>query len=224
MAETVEHRDIMIYAILAAQALLKDRPGAYVSGNDFLYYEKDNPRKNVSPDCYVVFGVDTKPKHERNNFKTWLENDQLPVFVLETTSKSTRREDVEIKAPLYESLGVREYIRFDPTGDYLNPCLQGSHLVEGVYVPMEMIDGRLTSEVLNAFLVVEGRELRFIDRRTGMTIATAKEDREGREFEKRRADAEAEARTTAEQEIARLRAALEAALAGQSRGNAGADE
>ena len=48
-------------------------------------------------------------------------------FVLEITSKWTRRED-EGKKKLYEDLGVREYWQFDPTGHYLEPILKGREL------------------------------------------------------------------------------------------------
>ena len=35
----------------------KDIPGARVNGDTFIYYVEGNPRRSVSPDCYVVFGL-----------------------------------------------------------------------------------------------------------------------------------------------------------------------
>lgn len=52
---------------------------------------------------------------------------------MEITSKSTKNEDQEIKPKIYAALGVREYFQYDPTGDYLNPRLQGARLAEGNY-------------------------------------------------------------------------------------------
>lgn len=238
MAETPEHRDIMLPCIDAARVLLQQkRPRTYVSGNDFIYYEAGT-QKRVSPDCYVVLDVDDKPTFQRRTFKTWEEGDKLPAFVLEITSKKTRKEDVTIKAPLYEQvLHIGEYFRFDPTGDYLKPRLQGGRLENGAYVPLELVDNRLYSEVLDAFLVIEGRFLRLVNAQTGEVILTGQE-RHGKlletqallQEEARRAElAEAEAQTEAQRaqaeaqradeataEVARLRAQLDAFLRQQT--------
>ena len=32
-------------------------PGARVNGDTFIYYVEGDPRRSVSPDCYVVFGL-----------------------------------------------------------------------------------------------------------------------------------------------------------------------
>ena len=71
------------------------------------------------------FGVPKLP--ERRSWQTWLEG-KGPDFVLEITSKSTKREDEVRKKKLYEELGVKEYWQFDPTGDYLDPILKGENL------------------------------------------------------------------------------------------------
>ena len=52
---------------------------------------------------------------------------------------------------------------FDPTEDYLTPPLQGFRLVDGEYLPIEPVDGRLPSEVLGLHLEQDGRELRLYD-------------------------------------------------------------
>ena len=41
----------------ALEVHFSDVENALVSGNTFLYYVEGNPRRNVSPDCYVVFGL-----------------------------------------------------------------------------------------------------------------------------------------------------------------------
>ena len=35
----------------------RDIPGARVNGDTFIYYVEGDPRRSVSPDCYVVFGL-----------------------------------------------------------------------------------------------------------------------------------------------------------------------
>ena len=82
--------------------------------------------------------------------------------MVELTSKTTRREDQVMKHGLYRDvLRIREYFQFDPTEDYLNPPLQGFRLVEGEYVPITPVDGRLPSEVLGLHLEQDGQELRL---------------------------------------------------------------
>lgn len=227
MAETDQHAELMIYFKEALRHHYADRPDVYVSGNNFIYYEEGNPKARISPDCYVVFGAGMRL---RNSFMTWREGNLLPAVVFEFTSRSTRREDTHTKRPLYESaLRVPEYFLFDPTGDYLRPRLQGFRLgAEGRYVALEAADGRLHSEQLNLDLVPEGTTLRLFDPARGEFLPTMAELAQRAEAEARRAEVEAqradvlaqriqtetEARRAAEEEVARLRAELEA-LRGQ---------
>src|SRR5262245_27078437 len=200
MGETDKHRDLTTYGVEALKFRFADRPEVYVSGNNFLYWEEGNPRKSVSPDCYVVFGVGMR---QRDCYKAWEEGGRLPDVVIEFTSKKTKKEDTDTKRPLYEQvLKVPEYFLFDPTGDYLTPRLQGFRLVEGEYVPLEAVDNRLFSEQLGLELVQDGENLYFYDPERGERLLTPLE-------QARRAEEEAAARATAEAENARLRAELE---------------
>ena len=124
MAEDTLHRKLMVYGCEALEFFLANRPDAYVSGNDFVYYEEGNAQARVSPDCYVVIGV---AKHYRPSYKVWEENGVAPAVVFEFTSKKTRREDVSIKRPLYEQvLRVQEYFQFDPTAITSSPACRDS--------------------------------------------------------------------------------------------------
>lgn len=137
MAETDLHRELMYHIIHTLQAFLADTL-AYVSGNLLVYYEKDNPRRSVAPDCFVVFGVEQR---RRRTYKIW-EEGRGPDVVFEVTSGSTRREDMVDKMGLYARLGVREYFLYDPTSDYLPQPLMGYGLnAENVYQPMEADSG-----------------------------------------------------------------------------------
>jgi Uma2 family endonuclease len=208
MAETDKHRDLMMYAIEALKVLYADRPEVYVSGNNFLYWQEGDPKKCVSPDCYVIFGVGMR---QRDSYKAWEEGGKLPNVVFEFTSRTTRQEDADVKRPLYEgSLKVSEYFLFDPTGDYLRPRLQGYRLEGGRYVALEASGGRLVSTQLGLELVQDGEELYFYDPVRGERLLSAVQLAQRAERETQRAEREASARHAAEAENARLRAELEA--------------
>jgi Uma2 family endonuclease len=202
MGETDKHRDLMMYTIEALKTRYAAQPNVYVSGNNFVYWEEGNPKARISPDVYVVFGV---PMRQRDLYKAWEEGGRLPDVVFEFTSKKTRHEDRRKKLPLYEqTLRVKEYFQFDPTGDYLRPRLQGFRLVDDRYVSLEIRDSRLHSEQLGLDLVQDGERLRLFDPQREEWLLTP--------LEQARRAAEAEA------EVARLRAQL-AALRGRPETN-----
>ena len=202
MAETEIHRRLMTELIATLQAFYADEPLVHVSGNLLLCYEEGNRRKHVSPDVFVVRGVD---KHERENYLLW-EEGHAPRFVIELTSSSTRREDTNTKFELYRDvLKVREFFLFDPNGDYLTPSMQGWRLRGGVYHPIRPVEGRLPSLTTGLHLEREGTQLRLWNPATNAWLPTPHEalDREAlaRQAETR-ARQEAE-RATATAEIAR---------------------
>jgi Uma2 family endonuclease len=152
MAETDIHIDQIIDLRKALQAYYRDEPEVYVSGNIFIYYLENDTREQVSPDLFVVKGVQ---KHRRRYYQVWVEG-KAPDFVLEVNSKSTKKEDINYKYELYEQiLKVPEYFLFDPTGKYLHPPVLGYRLASGRYSPIEEIGGRLHSEELGLEFQVE---------------------------------------------------------------------
>ena len=198
MAEDELRLDQMNYTIPALRYRFRSRPDVYVAGNNFLYYQKDNPQARVSPDCYVAFGV--AAKGHRRFYKVWEENDIAPAVVFEFTSKKTKKDDVTIKKPLYEQvLRVQEYFQFDPSGDYLKPRLQGQRLQNGVYQPIALMDNRMVSEQLGLELVIEGETLRFYDPLRRKWLRTYEE-----------AETDALRVEAMEAELARMRAEMEA--------------
>ena len=90
----------------------KNVPGAHVNGNTFIYYVEGNPRRLVSPDCYVAFNLSESAKHSLsieayNTYLLW-EVGKAPDFVLEIASESTARTDLGRKRDLYAEIGVPE--------------------------------------------------------------------------------------------------------------------
>ncbi len=216
MAETDHQRTPLTYAVEALRHHFRDRADVYVSGNLFIYYREGDPQAVVAPDVFVVLGAHSA---DRSIYRLWKEP-KSPDFVLEITSRSTRREDQVSKRELYRSLGVREYWQFDPTDDYLEPPLQGLELVAGDYRPLparELSDGtrQAASAVLGLELRLSERGLRFHDPRTGRDLPNLAEaeSRLARETEARRRETEArkreaEARKAAEARVAELEARL----------------
>ncbi len=168
MAESDFQRKPLTYAVEALDLYFRAHPQVYVSGNLLLYYEEGNPRASTAPDVFVVVGA---PKHDRRSYRLWQEP-KAPDFILEITSHSTWRKDVEDNPPLYARLGVQEYFQYDPTRDYLVPPLQGQTLVGPHYQPVPghtRADGTLVlrSAVLGLELHLRGGTLRFFDPATG---------------------------------------------------------
>jgi Uma2 family endonuclease len=167
MGETPRHVKNMRYVIEPLEIWFAPDPSAFVAGNMFVYYEQGNNRRHVSPDIFVALGIlkETEPPRER--YLLWQEG-KGPDTIIELTSASTRDEDLEHKRDLYRDvLRVREYFLFDPNDEYLDPPLQGHRLVNGVYQPIEPVNGRLPSEVLRLHLEADGELLRFWNPITG---------------------------------------------------------
>jgi len=183
MAETDWHRDLMVALIAMLKMWYAKARRVYVSGNLLLYYVPGNKRKHVSPDVFVVRGVS---KRKRLYYLLWLEG-KSPEMIIELTSKSTRKEDLDTKFKLYRDvLKVQEYFMFDPFAEYLNPPLRGYRLIQGEYVPIEAIAGRLPSEVTGLHLERDGTMLRLYDPSTAQRLPTLEEAKAQLEAENER--------------------------------------
>lgn len=161
MAETDLHRELMVDLIEALKVYYADQDDVYVSGNILMYYEKGNKRKHLSPDVLVTLGI---AKHLRDYYLVWLEG-KAPDVVFEITSSSTRNEDLVKKKNIYARLGVKEYVLFDPYGDYLDPRLRLYRLQQGEYLPV--VGDPLVLQTLPLQLVVHDDTLRLRDCSTG---------------------------------------------------------
>jgi len=74
MAESDQARKYLTYSTEVLSIYFQNCPDIYVSGNLFIYYEDGNPKKVISPDVFVVFGV---AKGDRRSDKTWEEGGRL---------------------------------------------------------------------------------------------------------------------------------------------------
>jgi Uma2 family endonuclease len=197
MPEGDKQRQNLSYTTEALKVWFELQEDVYVSGNLFIYYEESNPDKKIAPDTFVVFG---SYKADRTSYKLWLENNRVPDFVLEITSKGTVSKDRDNNPLLYRTLGVKEYFQYDPTGEYLKPnSLQGVRLERGNYVEIAarvLPDGVLSlhSETLGLDLhLYPDRRFRFYDPKSNQMLRSHQEAERERSLEQ-------QARLQAEQE------------------------
>ncbi len=157
------------------------------------------------PDLLVAF--DAAPElYEANNGYIVSFQGKPPDLALEIASRHTGHIDVGVKVDFYAGLGVREYWRFDETGEFHGTRLAGDRLVNGQYQPItvdELLGGELRgySEVLGLRFCWRQGKLDWYDPDAGDYIPSL-------ESERQRADAERELRRQAEERIRRLEAEL----------------
>lgn len=206
MAESDLHRD-WIFCVIERLKRFYAGQRVYVSGNLLIYYEEGNLKKCVAPDTFVVKDCEMR---QRRIFKIWEER-RIPNWLLETTSKKTRREDRGKKKVIYALLGVPEYYLYDPQTEWLDPPLQGFTLVDGTYQPIPPdATGGIPSEELGITFRIEDGRLEMYQTATGKRLldhseAAAEAQELARAAQEKAAEAEA-ARKALEEELARLRA------------------
>ena len=79
------------------------------------------------PDLLVAFGVDPK-EYRRRNAYVISDQGKPPDLVMEIASRGTGRADVTEKRDDYAALGIREYWRFDETGEFHGTRLAGGQI------------------------------------------------------------------------------------------------
>ena len=138
LPEGMHQNPTLLYAALALIYRLRELPGVFVDFNTFVYYDRTNRNRRVSPDLYVALGVDTDAIRERHGYLIW-EVGKPPDFVLEIASESTANYDGAGKRELYANIGIGEYWRYDSTGgDFYGFPLLGERLVNGEYQPFDV--------------------------------------------------------------------------------------
>ena len=202
MAETDVHRDLMTDSIETLKHHYRNEDDVYVSGNLFMYYVEGDPRRCVSPDVFVVFGVEKK---RRRTYLTW-EEGRTPDFVLEVASPKTFSNDMKEKKVLYASvLAVKEYYIYDPLGQIV-PSFIGFRLIDGAYQEIDFVHNRLPSAVLGLELGERDGDLRLYNPDTSQWLQTPSERAEDAEA---RAQLATNACQNAEAELAKALAEIE---------------
>lgn len=208
MAASDEHRRVLTNLLRLLETFFARTPDTYVSGDILMYYVEGDPRKVVSPDVLVTFGIGQK---RRKTYRVWQEG-KCPDFVLELSSQTTYRNDLAEKMELYAMLGIPEYFLVDIEGLYLPTPLMGFRLVDGVYDPiLPGREGEVHASVLGLDFHLRLEDIQLYDSARDQWLQLPEEAAEARaEQEASRAE-QAEAR--AEQETTRAEAAESAAAA-----------
>ncbi len=193
---------------------------ARVSGNQFWYFAKGDPRRCRAPDVYVVDGV-APAEPDRASWFTW-EGDR-PAFALEVVSAKWQKDYDEAPRD-YEAMRADEVVVFDPGArprSQRRVRWQVFRRVRGRGFVRVFAGGgdRVECRALGAWirLVDDGDHPRLRvatgphgDDLLPTDTERADAERERADAERERADAERVAREAAEAELARLRATLAA--------------
>ena len=201
LSESTAHDDVLSDFRNAAIALVFDQGDAMVQRNLLILFEEGNPRAAVEPDVTVSLGVG---RHPRNSYKLWVEG-KPPDLAIEGVSEKTWRRDIDVKPALYRDLGVTEFWQVDPLGRLSTP-IAGYRLDQDVYSRIQpSISGAFRSEVLQAELSYDRKEMHIVNLRTGERIPPFHEALQMREDVLRQRELE---RMAYEARIAELEARL----------------
>ncbi len=216
MAASDYHLRLLIRTLQALEAHFAQTPEVYISGDIMMYYREGDPRKSISPDVLVSFGINPKL---RLTYKTW-EEGKAPDFVMEFSSKSTYDKDLGEKKDVYASLGIQNYFLYDAEGLYLPASLMGFTLVDGEYVAVSADErGGFRASVLDLDFHIRDGEIAIYDpiagewvqtraERTEIAEARAEQETIARQNAEARAEQETIARQNAEAEATQLREEL----------------
>jgi len=171
MPEGIQHFLLSVHLASMLLAFFANREDVKVFGNCMLYYEEGNPRKVISPDLMVCFGLEKIPPRV---YKLW-EEKIIPSVVIEFASETTWLKDVSTKLGLYQKLGVKEYYIYDVEHTHLPTALMAYRLDSGVLTEVVVENKRILSESLGLELVDTGETLRFFNLETNEFLMTAEE-------------------------------------------------
>ena len=135
---------------------------ALVGADQFIYWQKGDPKKVVAPDVYVLPGVD--PDTLVPCWKTW-ERGLAPSFALEVVSSNDVDKDYRRSPERYAALGVDELVLFDPehlmTPDRVRWQVYRRLKRRGFVRVAATDDDRVESRALGCWLRVVGSEGRL---------------------------------------------------------------
>ena len=182
------------------------RPDVFVDFDSNICWDPKDLRRHVSPDVYIVFGVDAAAIRKRLIYLPW-EAGKPPDFAMEFASRSASDEDTDDKPDIYERIGIPEYWMHDATGGrYYGFLLKGLKLVDGKYQDIELTrepDGVLKgySEVLGLSIAWDDGFPRLYDRASGRYLESVMEIAEARRAAETQRDAFAAQRDMAEMQL-----------------------
>jgi Uma2 family endonuclease len=213
---------LRIYLLLSAWA--EQRPGRVRVARDLaVRWLEQYPRTGINPDVCVLDPAPPELDDDLSSLCLWKEGHCVPRFCVEVVSHSHPYKDYTSIQERYAALGTPELLVFDPLL-YGPRALGGPVLLQlwrrdstGVFERMHFGADPVYSHALDAWIMVEGRELTIAEDRSGTRRWLTALERERAALTQERA-ALAQERAEREQERAELereraaRAKLEAEL------------
>ena len=166
----------------------------FASGRDYVTkelsvcYQPTDLRRAVKPDVMVVRGL---PAGKRSKYLSWKEGCP-PGCAFEIASDSTAERDRDVKPLVYAKLGVPELVLFDPELLHHSQPLTLFRLTPQGYEEVELVGGRLYSEVLELEMAavdywednVRYVTLRFFEPGSPVPLPTPREQMDAAERER----------------------------------------
>ena len=150
----------------------RERDDFFIGANLTIYFSRQQlkTRDFRGPDFFLVKGTS---HHPRTSWVVWEEGGKYPDLIVELLSDSTADIDRDIKKEIYqERFRTPEYFWFSPeTLEFMGLRLQDEQYIE---IPLNE-KGWRWSKVLNLFLGIEGRQLRYFTPE-GELVLTSEED------------------------------------------------
>jgi Uma2 family endonuclease len=171
LTESRLHRELILYLVLVLRWVFNGK-NVGVTGNTN-FYQTDNPREPAkSPDIAVVEGFETDRRKIEDTPSYYVgEDGPPPMVVIEIASKETWRQDLEDKPAKYEAMGVKEYFVFDPNTRplWVGQWRKHNRIIgwrkDTLSGRFELVDkdpdGRMWSEELESWLVVNENDLQL---------------------------------------------------------------
>jgi hypothetical protein len=160
-----------IYSLLAAWAARVGN-GARIARNLAIRWLPEHPRTGIDPDvCVLLPGPDDFD--DLASFRLWEPGRVPPPLAIEVVSESHPYKDYTAVHERYAALGAGELLVFDPL--LLGPARLGGPValqlwrrdVSGAFERVHFSSEPVYSEVLDAWLLAEGRTLHIADDRAG---------------------------------------------------------
>ncbi len=151
-----------------------------------LYRDAHNVRQRIAPDITIV-PADQHTQHQGNQETYDLDICPPPVCIIEVITPTSNEKDLDIQRPLFQSLGISEYLVLafiEKTGQAGRSQMQLSlwRLVEGHYMQVwEDEEGFLPMQSINIRIRADGRNLVMLNMTTGEKLLTAVEQKKAQE-------------------------------------------
>lgn len=224
LTQSLPHFAVIEYLVAVIKWFFSGKRVGVVSNVNF--YQTDNPLEpSISPDIAVVDGLVVKLPEIQGTTSYYIGADGPPPrIVIEIASKETWKQDLEEKPAKYYAMGVTEYFVYDPTEqpvwtrqwrsyNRLIGWRRNSHLGQFELLPKDKL-GRLWSEELESWLMVEPEGLRLYTADNGLRLTEAEAHQLRAEVERQIAETE---RRRAEEERQRAEEAQRIALVERQR-------